>query len=432
MKLSIATTIIASSSLVEASSSKLRSRPTNHLTRDSHGSNNNAIQANLDPKTFIGEKLKKIRRNRHQRNKEKILHSHKECDPTKQLDFDVGILECGVDEYCMESKFSSTGGICVNSNDRNLQKETSFLGISNCDPNNEYFGYYECDCSNFNLESSTGSFSCLIYDNFCFTDDICGSLIITNTITEDGATADYCYSFQDPFEVEFCYSFNGDSCDIIIDNESCNSCALVDVEDPDLGYTFFQCLDFDCTNTVIQASGNECLDTNILYVTFPDGSESTLPPPNSKNSTLNPSVGASELNTASEFPTSLPTEEPTRKITSFPSSTPSSMPSETPTSIPSDLPSLAPSGSPSLDPTDTPSTLAPSISPTTGQTTESTQPSTLAPITPTPTATPSDPKQISSSPTETPSSSSTSMRSTVWVALTTVVLLMSILDHIVG
>jgi hypothetical protein len=427
MKLFIATTIIAS--IVEASTSKLRNRQINHRQADSHGSNAEIIQANLDLKTLIGEKLRKFRRNRRQWNKDNTLHSRKECHPTTKLsDSDVGILDCGVDEYCMESKLSSIGGICVNSQDRNLQNE-AFLDISNCDPKNEYFGYFECDCSDFNLETSTGSFSCMIYDNYCFTDDICGSLVITNTIIEDGAKADYCYSFSDPFEVEFCYSFNGDSCDIVIDNKSCNSCALVDVEDPDLGYTFFECLDFDCTNTAIQASGNECLGTNILQRTFPNGSESTLPPPNNKNSTLNPSEDASEVNTASEFPTtSLPTEELTMAISSFPTSTPSGMPSETPTSIPSDLPSLAPS----LDPTYIPLSLAPSISPTAVQTTESTLSSTLAPITPTPTASPSDHLHMSSSPTETPVSSSASIRSNLWTVGTVLVLLLSLLDHIVG
>ena len=57
-----------------------------------------------------------------------------ECDPTAEVDADIGILACGDGEqyYCMESRDSKLGGVCVETDSVPMTARALFAG-----------GYYE-------------------------------------------------------------------------------------------------------------------------------------------------------------------------------------------------------------------------------------------------------------------------------------------------
>jgi hypothetical protein len=103
-----------------------------------------------------------------------IVEPVEECFPS-DIAADVGILSCGVGKYCIESNFSSLGGICASPlnevdglgtspgrRQRSLQvvrNQSIFdLAYQLCYTSN--FTYYTCQCD-LDLESSTGKFSCI-------------------------------------------------------------------------------------------------------------------------------------------------------------------------------------------------------------------------------------------------------------------------------
>jgi hypothetical protein len=389
MKLPVAVAVIASSSIVESSSwSWQRAKGTTSIA--------DSVKTFRHKRIGGPGRLPSSRKPENGTARECVLlpatnHIYKEY-------YDVGILDCEPHEYCAESDTSSLGGVCVDNAapPRGLQEyyTQSFLDASNCDPQGS--SYYDCDCSEFDFASNTGSFTCTIYKDYCFEDGICGDFTVQNTITSDETTTDYCYSFKEPFEIEFCYRFHkGKSCNVIVDKETCNSCEIVDVNNAELGYTSFNCLSFDCTNTFARQAGNDCLGSYLLDAVFPLGKDSTAPPsPVSEENvstvlpetshpsalpSQQPSVSQTDAPTsiiispepssvgaasAIESLTSRPTRLPTQRPTSFPSSTPSAVPSARPSQIPTDSPTIRPTISPSGLPTADPPTNFPSHLPT--------------------------------------------------------------------
>jgi hypothetical protein len=168
-----------------------------------------------------------------------------ECNPevtpaeTTSTNADVGVLgSCNpLYEACMASDQSSLGGFCYN----------TFRIDLVCDPESFYYQwYYSCDCSAFDVQTRTGSISCLdssIYygcnDNvssqksiatFILDDNIytsrafCSEWDIRVNVTTTTATTKSCVEWKDmtngtPF------SLNGTtSCEVQMDGQMCTSC----------------------------------------------------------------------------------------------------------------------------------------------------------------------------------------------------------------
>lgn len=294
-----------------------------------------------------------------------------ECNPDIA---DIGILQCSVGQYCMESRVSKLGGYCLEkviaSNDRQLQGTVggagSFLPTSYCEPSSDDYGFYECDCSVFDVTTNTGSFTCTLYDDYCFTDETCGRLTVTNTLFSDVDTsngssdrAEYCGNFQDPFDVEICYSVDRENrCDIVIDGVSCDACEIVHVvTDSDLQFISYDCYQFDCTNTLANLAGNDCLGPAILETVMANGNEEgAIEVPSTHPNTVSIAPTTASTIWTTDEPTVAPTTGPR---TSAPTLVISTSPTSSPTMTASVVPSLSPSASASSSPT-----VAPSTSPT--------------------------------------------------------------------
>lgn len=109
-----------------------------------------------------------------------------ECDPTSSSP-DVGILSsCGVGKHCMAVDDNDVGGLCVNDDDliiaeeliveqRELQGYEAITDL--CDPASTAYEPGKCDCSVFDLETNTGTFSCTLEAAYCFPgyDGFCAS-----------------------------------------------------------------------------------------------------------------------------------------------------------------------------------------------------------------------------------------------------------------
>jgi len=91
-----------------------------------------------------------------------------ECDPTA----DIGILECGTMSYCMEISTAKQTrlGVCVKVGKKTSSFEQSHRQLEQdyyhgsfaqyaCTEGNPY-DYYDCDCSDFDLDSASGTISC--------------------------------------------------------------------------------------------------------------------------------------------------------------------------------------------------------------------------------------------------------------------------------
>jgi hypothetical protein len=346
---------------------------------------------------------------RNQRTVRKALRNSSklpQCDPDEEVDADIGILVCGVGEYCIESDLSGLGGFCMSPSnismystdqqERNLQSDF-YPAPTVCDPNHRDFESYDCECSAFDVARNLGEFTCTLHDYQCKRDKLCGANTVTHTIESDGgAHADYCYDFVKPFDMNMCYSLDMNrSCKISIQNEECSSCEVVDgIKHPVYGFIGFNCYEFDCSNIEPGLKGNNCagdyvlddLAARTLHPSIaPSGAPSFRPtndpsrqpshspsrdlssnPPSLSlrptfQPSMTPSKQASANPTQSFAPTTLPSSSPTisEPPSIHPSSTPTLARSGTPSSIPSKSPSKAPSISPTLYPT-----LLPSVIPT--------------------------------------------------------------------
>jgi hypothetical protein len=97
-------------------------------------------------------------------------HANEEEDDHMEA-ADVGILGCGIHQYCTESEASSLGGVCITQDNRDLQDHYILPGISSnmCDPSPEEYGTYgDCNVTHFENAAQEGMFVCTVNDDYCF------------------------------------------------------------------------------------------------------------------------------------------------------------------------------------------------------------------------------------------------------------------------
>lgn len=100
-----------------------------------------------------------------------------ECDPRAGTKPDVGILSCDAGSICVKNKDSTLGGVCsILSKSRVLQEEANFVDVCLGTASPEEVGAQSCDCSQF--DGTSGIFTCVIFDRYCFTSTgtYCGSI----------------------------------------------------------------------------------------------------------------------------------------------------------------------------------------------------------------------------------------------------------------
>jgi hypothetical protein len=344
-----------------------------------------------------------------------IVAKNVECDPTyphaneedDHKEADVGILGCGIHQYCAESEASSLGGVCVTHDNRDLQDDYLLPGFSSsvCDPSSEEYGTYgDCDCTNFDNAAQEGTFVCSRNEYACFRPGYCGSYTITGAIENDVESYQFCYELITPAPTEICYGFDTTpGCTLSMAGVECTSCELVDgFVSPIFNEIQDGCYEFDCTNTDAGISGNDCLGYFLLQgaVFTPvfqcdicgDGMEITLPEaaltdfpgdsipscqairlaaesgliPELQCPSLQPFVQAScGCMMTSASPTSMPvtrapiaapslmmnetSESPTSMpVTTAPTAAPSMAESGAPTEMPADMVTMAPTSMPSI------------------------------------------------------------------------------------
>jgi hypothetical protein len=205
-----------------------------------------------------------------------------ECDPASS-DADVGLLSCGMGNYCMESQDSKLGGFCVESPmafDRDLQDEPDVLPAQYCNESSPVFGDFECDCDEFDVANNTGTLSCDVEVNYCFEaygcDDTCANANFTYSTDGESFSYTACFDFFSPYEQKFCYYITSSAlgitdCEISLNNELCTSCSTSSPLDPECGQ-------FDCENVGMGSSENSCeysFYPPIVYDCFAGGNNIT-------------------------------------------------------------------------------------------------------------------------------------------------------------
>jgi hypothetical protein len=215
-----------------------------------------------------------------------------ECDPTETTPSltasssrndgaaDVGILTCGVGQYCMESEESTLGGICVvNKQDsgkeamvRDLLDEldnTMLDGAELLCMGGEDGGVLDdlsCDTCDVNTAEYTASIDCTVQEESCYSMgnlcnqnsiEFCTSQTIDGIVSgEDDYSYKICYSFTKPEDFIYCVSYtsvpDGDlTCEMEIEGVTCNSCTLMFKEQK-------WCRHFDCSNTPLPVNSTIC------------------------------------------------------------------------------------------------------------------------------------------------------------------------------
>lgn len=180
-----------------------------------------------------------------QRDREQIHETEK---------VDVGVLGSGYNEYAMEDL-----SFAINKAKQRYEHfGAPFISSAVCDLRSEGYNDYTCDCSIFNVEENKGSFACISAEDYCTDEGLCGPEVISTTIYDNGSLrSDHCYSFEDPFAKEVCYTLYHlmddtgnriEDCSIFVDQVQCNKCVIKENE----------CYDFDCTNTAAGVFGNNC------------------------------------------------------------------------------------------------------------------------------------------------------------------------------
>ena len=173
-----------------------------------------------------------------------------ECSPAEAIAAeartavaDVGILGCGYDEVCVANIDSSLGGYCY---------ET--YGIAKvCDPLSNSFDP-GCDCSAFDVQTNTGNISCplpyeitsntmgsLYYgcydvstqtsqtftleDNMYIARGFCTKFLVVGDDEDATNATQLCTTLDTVYGSPF--SFNGSSCELQIDGQTCTSCTFI-------------------------------------------------------------------------------------------------------------------------------------------------------------------------------------------------------------
>ena len=240
--------------------------------------------------------LSNISKNKLQQQQQQQQPAIKECDPTADSrddddvfgDGDVGILSCGIGQYCMESTTteSNLGGICVdfdedvdqnNSNiavdRRNMQEDGEILDKVEelCDYTVDYNDDITCTTCNVDTAAYTANIECE-YEESCYVKrlgPLCDgqndtTFCTTGTIDaslsgKDQFTYEICETLTKPTDFTYCvtYMYEPDTdevtCEIVVDGITCNSCTPVFKRE-----SGNWCRYFDCDNTIINTSATIC------------------------------------------------------------------------------------------------------------------------------------------------------------------------------
>lgn len=230
-------------------------------------------------------------------NKSMKTASRRECNPDNQIDNGdgefLGILSCGMGEFCMESTESAIGGYCIQESSshpslhyhphdavtdgRRFQEDITveedytypitytpyqvFCNSSSAEFAPSAYNSLSCDCSGFDA---------ILYDGniHCNTNFNCQSNYEPNICVEFSYTFTYTY---DPYDLratvcgstlgqEFCVMYDyypTTSCVMYHNGLQCQACS-VNLET--------SCLDFDCNNVVEGGhAGTNCDETQSLF-----------------------------------------------------------------------------------------------------------------------------------------------------------------------
>lgn len=216
------------------------------------------------------------------------LQNGRKCDPNvgsdPATDADVGILnsQCLAGESCSEFGFCVAGALGVelrqtvsptNTEDYPTNYFDYFCGERDGDqPTDDNFNpYFTYDCTCAQISDELSTITCVdpeptcegnvCYDsNFVFGFD--------SNFTKISYTT-YCATFLPPSEGEICYYYLYDSevCRITIDDETCNSCEVIEKYEysPQPGFTTvcYGASVFDCTNIEGGNAGNDCVGDRV-------------------------------------------------------------------------------------------------------------------------------------------------------------------------
>jgi hypothetical protein len=234
----------------------------------------------------FGEVFTKIQGSRKSQILKNVASDAVQCDP-KAVDADVGILSCGLEQYCMESKDSDLGGVCVDRDtpvvpDRKLFADGYYVDVAAfyCSSAGDWTDHLSCDCSKFDNNSKTGSVKCALSESYCFEDASCETCVKLTAEFKIGEANDYaidwCYDFFLPYEQNVCveYAHNPSAsadCSIDFNDVTCNSCSMFyyDYALENETYTT-TCAAFDCANTEGNHVGNLCEDQFVNIPTILD------------------------------------------------------------------------------------------------------------------------------------------------------------------
>jgi len=214
--------------------------------------------------------------------------SNVECDP------DVGLLSCGLGEYCHASGDSSLGGFCTSAaalNRRYLQEvneeietepetepepEPEAEGPADyCDTNSPFFDE-TCDCSAWS--GTTVSSACPIEESYCREDceDVCYDSVATYTKEGTLQTLTFCYDVKEPVVEQFCYTYTYDesdeaqTCSLSLNGDVCTDCTVTEVEyctgdgeEEECYYT--ACFQYNCPCNGVGVGDTCVADENVLY-----------------------------------------------------------------------------------------------------------------------------------------------------------------------
>jgi hypothetical protein len=216
----------------------------------------------------------------------------RECDPAS-FDPDVGILSCGVMEYCNPSDDSALGGRCVariplDHDDlivRRIQEEgnATYNATEEQSQFEYYFEYFcssgTCTCTNINATEYTFSASCKPWYRGCYeVTTLCGSKVygcssidLDLTWVGKGTYELFvCLTNTEPKYETICYNMMAandtkQNCSVTVDGENCASCEVIpriremcDQNGTCYNETRGHCYHFDCTNLPEGVAGTDC------------------------------------------------------------------------------------------------------------------------------------------------------------------------------
>lgn len=171
----------------------------------------------------------------------RLTGSSTECVPG--MEADIGVLDCGTNEYCLEVPDSSLGGICISLDDgahqRNLLEP--MIGEYLCESGNNS----GCNCNDWDNTTNTGTIECA---QLLLCDDTCGfdfCLFGTKTYSTDGVAGVYTlfYGWNGAYQRYYNITVGRDDdgeyfCEMAINGTACSYCTFVNET----------CSSYDCRN----------------------------------------------------------------------------------------------------------------------------------------------------------------------------------------